>query len=94
MAFARLVTHYVGHDNFLEDGVLLRDADLLADIPGVLVQGRTDLQAPIGSAWALARAWPTAELIVLGDVGSCGRGSGTHTRDRPRDGSIRQPLDT
>ena len=41
LAFARLVTHYVGHDVFLEDGVLLRDAHLLADIPGVLVQGRS-----------------------------------------------------
>ncbi len=72
LAFARLVTHYVGHDNFLEDGTLLREADLLADIPGVLVHGLFDLQAPIGNAWALARAWPTAELIVLDDVGHAG----------------------
>ena len=76
LAFARLVTHYVGHDVFLEDGVLLRDADLLADIPAVLVQGRADLQAPIESAWALARAWPTAELIVLGDMGHSGAAPG------------------
>ncbi len=72
LAFARLVTHYVGHDNFLEDGTLLREAHLLANIPGVLVQGLLDLQAPIGNAWALARAWPAAELIVLGDVGHSG----------------------
>ena len=72
LAFARLVTHYVGHDNFLEDGALLREAHLLADIPGVLVQGLLDLQAPIGNAWALARAWPNSELIVLGDVGHSG----------------------
>jgi proline iminopeptidase len=72
LAFARLVTHYVGHDAFLEDGALLRGAHLLAEIPGVLVQGLLDLQAPIGNAWALARAWPTAELIVLGDVGHSG----------------------
>jgi proline iminopeptidase len=72
LAFARLVTHYVGHDNFLEEGTLLREAHLLADIPGVLVHGLLDLQAPIGNAWALARAWPAAELIVLGDVGHAG----------------------
>jgi proline iminopeptidase len=58
LGFARLVTHYVGHDLFLEDGVLLRNAHVLADIPGVLVNGRFDLQAPIGNAWELKRAWP------------------------------------
>ena len=69
LAFARLVTHYVGHDLFLEDGVLLRDAGLLADIPGVLVQGRFDLMAPIAGAWALSRVWPRAQLVVVEEAG-------------------------
>jgi proline iminopeptidase len=68
-AFARLVTHYIANDAFLEDGVLLRGACLLADIPGVLVNGRFDLQAPLGTAWELARRWPAAELVVVGDAG-------------------------
>jgi proline iminopeptidase len=58
-------THYVAHDFFLEDGALLRDADRLAPIPGVLVQGRFDLQAPLGNAWALHRAGPSAELVIV-----------------------------
>lgn len=69
LAFARLVTHYVRHDLFLEDGILLRDAHVLADIPGILVNGRFDLQAPIGNAWELARAWPRAELVIVDDAG-------------------------
>lgn len=69
LAFARLVTHYVGHDLFLEDGVLLRDAGMLADIPGVLVQGRFDLMAPIAGAWALSRVWPRAQLVVVEEAG-------------------------
>jgi len=69
LAFARLVTHYVRHDLFLEDGILLRDAHALADIPGILVNGRYDLQAPIGNAWELARAWPRAELVIVDDAG-------------------------
>ncbi len=69
MAFARLVTHYVANDAFLEDGAVLRDAVLLAGIPGVLVNGRFDLQAPIGTAWELARRWPAAELVVVDDAG-------------------------
>ena len=72
LAFARLVTHYVRHDEFLEDGELLRDAHLLADIPGILVNGRFDLQAPIGNAWALRRAWPRAELVIVDDAGHAG----------------------
>ena len=72
LAFARLVTHYIGHDLFLEDGSLLRNAHALADIPGVLVNGRFDLQAPIGNAWELKRVWPGAELVIVDDAGHAG----------------------
>jgi proline iminopeptidase len=69
LAFARLVTHYVRHDAWLEDGELLRRADRLAPIPGVVVQGRFDFQSPLGNAWALHRAWPRAELVVVDEAG-------------------------
>jgi len=69
MAFARLVTHYVRHDAWLEDGSLLRGAAALTDIPGIIVDGRFDFQAPIGWAWDLKRAWPRAKLIIVDDAG-------------------------
>jgi proline iminopeptidase len=69
LAFARLVTHYVTNDLFLEDGALLRDLGALADVPAVMVNGRFDLQAPLGNAWALHRAWAGSELIVVDDAG-------------------------
>ena len=69
MAFARLVTHYVRHNAWLEDGRLLREADSLAAIPGILANGRFDLQAPIANAWELRRAWPRAELVIVEDAG-------------------------
>jgi proline iminopeptidase len=69
LAFARIVTHYARNYGFLEDAVLLRDAGRLADIPGVLVNGRFDFQAPLGNAWELKRAWPRAELVVVDDAG-------------------------
>jgi proline iminopeptidase len=69
LAFARLVTHYIRHNAFLEDGKLIRDADRLAAIPGVLVHGRFDLGSPIGNAWELKRAWPRAELVIVDDAG-------------------------
>jgi proline iminopeptidase len=69
LAFARLVTHYVRHNAWLEDGSLLRGAGALAGIPGIMVQGRLDLQAPIAWAWELNRAWPRAELMVIDTAG-------------------------
>jgi proline iminopeptidase len=76
MAYARIVTHYVRHNAWLEDGRLLRDADSLADIPGIMVNGRFDLQAPIANAWELKRVWPRAELVIVDDAG--------HAADDPR----------
>lgn len=75
VAFARIVTHYTRHNAFLEDGVLLRHADVLADRPGILVNGRFDFQAPLGNAWELKRAWPRAELVVVDDAGHGGSDS-------------------
>jgi proline iminopeptidase len=69
MAFARIVTHYVTHNLWLDDGALLREAGRLAKIPGIMVNGRFDLQAPIGWAWELRRAWPGAELVIVDQAG-------------------------
>lgn len=69
LAFARLVTHYVRHNAWLDDGALLRGAESLADIPGIMVNGRFDFQAPIGNAWELRRVWSQAELVIVDNVG-------------------------
>jgi proline iminopeptidase len=69
LAFARIVTHFVRHNAWLEDACLLRDAHLLADIPGILIHGRFDFQAPLANAWELHRSWPRAELVVVDDAG-------------------------
>jgi proline iminopeptidase len=72
VAFARIVTHYTRNYAFLEDGVLLRNAHVLAETPGILVNGRFDFQAPLGNAWELKRVWPRAELVVVPDAGHGG----------------------
>ncbi len=78
MAFARIVTHYFHHHAWLEDGILLRDAHLLAGIPGVLVHGRLDLGSPAVTAWELAQAWLDAELELVGT----GHSGGDEMTDR------------
>jgi proline iminopeptidase len=67
--FARIVTHYVTHNAWLEDGALIRGASALEAIPSALIQGRYDFQAPLGNAWALRRAWARAELAVVNNAG-------------------------
>ena len=65
MAFARIVTHYFHHHAWIEDNGLLRHADRLSGIPGVLAHGRLDLGGPPVTAWELAQAWPDAELHLV-----------------------------
>ena len=76
MAYARLVTHYVRHNGWLGDGSILRDVDRLKGIPGVLVNGRLDFQAPIATAWTLHRLWPGSELVVVNDAGHAANHAG------------------
>jgi proline iminopeptidase len=68
-AFARTVTHYIRHNQWLTDGQLLDGAGALAGIPGIMVNGRFDFQGPIGNAWALKQVWPLAQLVVVDDAG-------------------------
>lgn len=74
-AFARIVTHYVTHYAWLEDKSLIRNAGALADTPGILINGRFDLQAPLANAWELRRVWQRAELVVVDNAG--------HSADAP-----------
>ena len=69
LAFARIENHYFTHGGWLEDGQLLRDAHRLADIPGVIVQGRYDMACPPDTAWALHRAWPQARFEMIEGAG-------------------------
>jgi len=69
LAFARIENHYFVHDGFMDEGQLLRDAHRLADIPGVIVQGRYDVCTPARSAWDLHKAWPRADFHLVPDAG-------------------------
>lgn len=69
LSLARIECHYFMNDTFLEAGQILRDAQRLADIPGVIVHGRYDAVCPLKNAWDLHQAWPRAELRVIPDAG-------------------------
>ncbi|WP_345798747.1 prolyl aminopeptidase [Castellaniella sp. MT123] len=69
LAFAGIENHYFVNKGFMDEAQLLRDAHKLADIPGVIVQGRYDACTPVRSAWELHRAWPKAEFHLVPDAG-------------------------
>ncbi|GAB3731416.1 prolyl aminopeptidase [Luteimonas pelagia] len=65
LAFARIENHYFVNGGFFEvEDQLLRDADRIADIPGVIVHGRYDVVCPLRNAWDLHKAWPKAQLLI------------------------------
>jgi len=65
LAFARIENHYFVNSGFFEvDDQLLRDAERIASIPGVIVHGRYDVVCPVQNAWDLYKAWPKAELAI------------------------------
>ncbi|ATD71469.1 MULTISPECIES: prolyl aminopeptidase [Gordonia] len=69
LAFASIENHYFVNHGFLDDGQLLDNIDVIAHIPGVIVQGRYDVVCPMRSAWDLHRAWPAADLRIVDDAG-------------------------
>ena len=69
-AFARIECHYFVNKGFFKhDDQLLRNAERIGRIPGVIVQGRYDVVCPMCSAWDLHKAWPRAKFLVVPDSG-------------------------
>lgn len=69
LSLARIECHYFINQCFIEPDQLLRDADRLRGIPGVIVHGRYDVICPLDNAWALHQAWPEAELRIIPTAG-------------------------
>lgn len=70
LAFARIECHYFVNGGFFkEDGQLVKNAHLLKNIPGVIVQGRYDLVCPAKTAHDLHKVWPESKLIYVQDAG-------------------------
>lgn len=69
---ARLETHYIANNCFLEDGYILNNASKLT-MPIWLVQGRYDFVCPPSIAWNLHNALPNSKLSFTMDNHSFGR---------------------
>jgi proline iminopeptidase len=70
LAVARIECHYFVNGGFMRrESQLLDDIDRVRRLPAVIVQGRHDVVCPMVSAWDLHRAWPEAQLQIVGDAG-------------------------
>jgi proline iminopeptidase len=70
VAIAQIESHYfVNGAFFASDNWLLEQAGLLRDLPIEIVHGRYDVVCPVNQAWALARALPQANLVIVPDAG-------------------------
>jgi proline iminopeptidase len=61
--------HYFAHGCFMAPNQLLNEAQKLAGIPGIMVQGRYDLLCPPATSHALAARWPGSEVRVVEGTG-------------------------
>ncbi len=69
-AVARIECHYFSHGGWLGGKrALLENVERIRKIPAVLVQGRYDMVCPAESAWALHRAWPEANFVLVEAAG-------------------------
>jgi proline iminopeptidase len=65
LSFACIENHYFVNKGFFEvDDQLLRDADKIRHIPGVIVHGRYDVVCPVQNATDLHAVWPEAKLVI------------------------------
>jgi proline iminopeptidase len=61
--------HYFSNGSFMKPNQLMKEADKLAGIPGIIVQGRYDLLCPPKISNALAAVWRDAEIRTVEGAG-------------------------
>lgn len=73
LSLARIEAYYFVNRAFLAEDQILRNADKLEGIPGVIVHGRYDMVCPIDNAFALHKAWPDSQLQIIREAGHASR---------------------
>ncbi|MBI1216579.1 MAG: prolyl aminopeptidase [Alphaproteobacteria bacterium] len=69
LPIARIEAHYFVNNRFKPENYLLENIGRIRHIPSVIVQGRYDVICPIETAYALHKAWPEAEFVVVPEAG-------------------------
>lgn len=72
LAFARIVTHYVHHNAWLEDSALIDGIAVLSAMRAILIDGRHDPQTT-ATAEDLTRLLPLAEHVIVENASHAAR---------------------
>jgi proline iminopeptidase len=75
-SIGRLESHYMTNGCFLRPNQLLEEIGRINHLPCTIVQGRYDLICPPETAYAVHRAWPGSEWVVVPDAGHAAREPG------------------
>lgn len=70
----RMEIHYARSRYFIAENQILQHCGRLRDIPTIIIHGRNDMVCPAESAFALYRALPHAEYVILSDAGHLAQG--------------------
>ena len=68
-SFALIENQYMANGCFLQEGQLLNNADRLASIPVVIINGRYDMICPPATAYELHRRLVHSTLVIVPDAG-------------------------
>jgi proline iminopeptidase len=65
LGIAKIFSHYVSHNFFLEDNQLFENVYRIQHLPLIIVHGRYDMITLPKTAYALHKSWPGSELVFV-----------------------------
>ncbi|MGB1262045.1 MAG: prolyl aminopeptidase [Cognaticolwellia sp.] len=72
LCMAQISSHYFVNRCFLEEGFILDNLAIIAEIPAIVLHGRYDMVCQMHHAYQLVQAWPNAQLQILPQAGHGG----------------------
>ena len=69
ISLAKIESHYFINDCFIEENQILKNINIISDIPCWIVHGQYDVVCPIRQAYDLQIVYPKSNLIIARDAG-------------------------
>ena len=62
-------THYAVNRYFIGENQILNEVSRIPDVPIIIIHGRRDLTCTLEASWALHRALPRSQFVIVPDAG-------------------------
>ncbi len=69
ISLAKIESHYFINDCFIEENQILKNINIISNIPCWIVHGQYDVVCPIRQAYDLQAVYPKSNLIIAKDAG-------------------------